>query len=139
VIVLDTNVLSELMRPAPSRRVVAWLDLLPGPSLFTTCVTQAEIWYGVFVLPAGRRRTAIEAVVSTLFDQDFVGRILAFDSDAALLFARIAADRRRTGRPISQSDAEIAAIARSRGATLATRNTSDFEGCGIRLIDPWRA
>lgn len=139
MILLDTNVVSELMRPAPSARVVAWVSRQPGGSLYTTSVTQAEILYGVRLLPAGRRRRALETAVQALFREDFASRVLAFDGGAAPSYAQIAADRRRSGRPISQLDAQIAAIARAAGATLATRNTGDFEGCGVSLVNPWRA
>ena len=139
MIVLDTNVLSELMRPTPARRVVAWVAAQPVQSLYTTSVTQAEILHGVALLPSGRRRRAFEAAAEAMFREDFAGRILPFASDAASPYARIAVDRRRVGRPISQFDAQIAAIARSTGATIATRNVTDFAGCGVELVDPWHA
>jgi len=137
VIVVDTNVLSELMKPRPARRVVLWLNSQPTASLFTTSVTQAEILHGVMLLPEGRRRAAIEAAIQVMFEEDFAGRVLAFDSEAALPYARIASERRHAGRPISQFDAQIAGIAQSRGATVATRNVADFDGCGVTVIDPW--
>ena len=137
MIVVDTNVLSELMRPRPARKVVGWLNSQPTASLFTTSVTQAEILHGVMLLPAARRRAAIEAAVAVMFEGDFAGRVLAFDSEAASPYARIASERRHAGRPISQFDAQIAAIAQSRGASVATRNVADFEGCGITVVDPW--
>lgn len=139
MILLDTNVLSELIKPKPARRVVTWLDAQPSASLFTTSVTQAEILHGMMLLPHGRRRTAIQEAVVAMFEQDFAGRVLAFDSEAALPYALIAAARRSAGRPISHFDAQIAAIAQSRGAAVATRNVSDFEGCGVAVIDPWAA
>ena len=139
MIILDTNVLSELMRPAPDGLVVQWMDTQPNASLFTTTVTQAEILYGVSVLPAGKRKQGLAAAVDAMFEQDFKGRVLPFDSPAAVAFAAICADRVRLGRPISQFDAQIAAIVRSRGAALATRNTPDFAECGIQVIDPWQA
>ena len=139
MIVLDTNVLSELMRPAPDGLVVQWMDTQPNASLFTTTVTQAEILYGVSVLPAGKRKQGLAAAVDAMFEQDFKGRVLPFDSPAAVAFAAICADRVRLGRPISQFDAQIAAIVRSRGAALATRNTPDFAECDIHVIDPWQA
>jgi len=135
--ILDSNVLSELMRPSPWPEVEAWVASQPMMSLFITTVTQAEILYGILLLPAGRRREDLSAAVDGLFGVDFAGRILPFDCDAAKAFADISAARRSLGRPISQFDAQIAAITRSRDAALATRNTSDFEGCGIRLINPW--
>jgi predicted nucleic acid-binding protein len=137
MIVLDTNVISELMKPAPAGSVAEWIAAQPAASLFTTSITQAEILHGIMLLPAGRRRAAVEAAAEEMFKDEFGGRILPFGSDAAEPYARLAADRRRVGRPISQFDAQIAAIARSTGAALATRNVTDFEGCGVKLIDPW--
>lgn len=137
MIVLDTNVLSELMKPAPAESVVRWMAAQPATSLYTTSITQAEIFHGIMLLPSGRRRNAFEAAAEAMFNEDFTGRILPFGSDAARPYARIAADRSRSGRPISQFDAQIAAIARSTGAAIATRNTSDYEGCGVKLVNPW--
>ena len=139
MILLDTNILSELMRPAPTESVVRWMATQPATSLYTTSITQAEIFHGIMLLPAGRRRTAFEAAAEAMFDQDFHGRILAFGSDAARPYARIAAERRRAGRPISHFDAQIAAIARSAGAAVATRNAADYDGCGVKVINPWEA
>ena len=138
MIILDTNVLSELMRPAPATKVVAWVTAQPTPSLFTTSITQAEILLGLMLLPPGRRRSALEAAAMAMFAEDLGGRILGFGADAARPYAQIASDRRRAGRPISHFDAQIAAIARVNGATIATRNVPDFEGCSIKLVDPWR-
>jgi toxin FitB len=102
-------------------------------------VTEAEMRFGMALLPDGKRRDQLVEAVEGLLTADFAGRILPFDSAAAFFYARIAADRRRAGRPISQFDAQIASIARSRAATLATRNVSDFAGCGVQLVNPWRA
>lgn len=137
MIILDTNVLSEVMRPLPTADVLRWLAAQPASRLFTTTITQAEILYGLELLPRGKRRAALESAVEAMFEEDFANRILPFDSDAARVFPPIAASRRALGRPITQSDAQIAAIARSRGAALATRNTGDFEHCGILVLDPW--
>lgn len=137
MIILDTNVLSEALRPRPEPRVIEWLASQATASLFVTTVTQAEILYGIAILDPGRRREDLYASAVAMFAEDFAGRILGFDTDAAPAFAAIAAERRQAGRPISQFDAQIAAIARSRGAALATRNQRDFETCGIELIDPW--
>jgi toxin FitB len=137
VIVVDTNVLSELMRPAPTTRVVSWVEAQPPRSLYVTSITQAEILHGVLLLPAGRRRSSIEAAARAMFETEFAGRVLPFGSDAAAPYARIAVERRRAGRPISHFDAQIAAIASVTGATLATRNVADFQRCGINVVDPW--
>ena len=139
MIVLDTNVLSELFRPVPSKSVVEWLAAQEPPSVFITTVTQAEILYGVEVLPDSRRRTRLGAAIEKVFASEFHGRILPFDEDAARLFPKIVAGREALGRPISQLDAMIAAVARSRRAALITRNTADFEHCGIRIVNPWTA
>ena len=138
MIILDTNVLSELMRAKPAAAVVAWIAEQPTAGLYTTAVTQAEILHGLMLLPPGRRRRALEAAASAMFAEDFEGRILGFDSDAAAPYARIAAERRRAGRPISHFDAQIAAIAQSAGAGVATRNVADFDGCGVRVVNPWQ-
>ena len=137
MIVLDTNVVSELMKPQPAERVVAWVAAHSPGSLYTTNITQAEILHGVMLLPPSRRRRAIEAAAEAMFREEFANRLLPFGSDAALPYALIAVDHRRAGRPISQLDAQIAAIARCTGATVATRNTADFESCGIELVNPW--
>jgi hypothetical protein len=137
VIVIDTNVLSEALLPAPSVAVLAWMEGQALEAAFTTTITEAELLFGIARLPEGRRRNALEAVVLRLLTERFAGRILPFDSAAAREFADIAAGRRRLGRPISEPDARIAAITRSRGAALATRNTKDFIDCGINLINPW--
>ena len=137
MIVLDTNVLSELMKSQPDKSVVRWIGENQATSLFITTLTQAEILYGLEILPAGKRRTALKKAAKAMFELDFAGRILPFDTNAAQLFATIAAERRKIGRPISQIDAQIAAIARSHNATLVTRNVDDFEECGIEIINPW--
>jgi predicted nucleic acid-binding protein len=139
VIVLDTNVLSETIRPVPDSGVMRWLEAEPPGSLFATAVTEAELLYGARLLPAGRRRQALEHALRQLFVEDFAGRMLSFDSAAADAFATIAAGRRRLGRPIATFDAQIAAIARAHGATVATRNVGDFEACGVRIVNPWNA
>ena len=137
MILLDTNILSELMRSVPEKRVEPWFADQPDASVFISAITEAELRYGVALLPPGRRRSALAAVVEDMLGEDFTGRILPFDSAAAGVFAEIAANRRLSGRPITQADAQIAAIARSRGAALATRNLPDFQGCGIEVINPW--
>jgi toxin FitB len=137
MIVLDTNVISELMRPTPDARVMAWMAQQPMAGLFTTTVTQAEILYGLALLPQGRRRDDLVVAAQQMFDVDLAGRVLSFDIDAAMIYAEIAAGRRRIGKPISQIDAQIAAVARSRGAQLATRNVPDFVDCGIVVVNSW--
>ena len=137
MIILDTNVLSELLRPDPARQVERWLAALDGTKVYFTTVGEAELRHGVAILPAGKRRNALSTAIEGLLEEDFRDRILSFDRPAARAYATIAAERRAAGRPISQFDCQIAAIARAHEATVATRNTSDYEGCGIALIDPW--
>lgn len=138
MIVLDTNVLSEVLRPAPETRVLEWIDSQPRPSLFTTAITRGELFYGIRLLPRGQRRDGLLEAVRAIFEQDLAGQVLSFDQEAADIYAEIASSRKHAGRPISQFDAMIAAISRSRGAALATRNVRDFADCGITLIDPWQ-
>lgn len=116
MIVLDTNVLSELLRPAPDAKVAAWLSAQPRSSLFTTAITRGEMLYGAFLLPEGRRKNKMHQEVTAIFSIDMAGRVLAYDSDAAEVYAAITVERRSGGRPISQSDAMIAGIVRSHGA-----------------------
>ena len=137
MIVLDTNVVSELMRPSPAPAVEQWVATRPAASLFFSAVGEAELRYGVAILAAGRRRAALASAIEAMLREDFAGRVLPFDSAAARTYAEIAASRRATGRPVAQADVQIAAIARSRGMALATRNVRDFEGMGIELLDPW--
>ena len=137
MIILDTNVLSELMRPNPSPKVVAWVAKQPAPNLCTTSITEAEIFFGIELLAKGRRREKLLAAADAMFAQDFAGRIFGFESDAARVFSKIAAQRRALGRPISHADAQIAAIARVQDAKLATRNVLDFQDCGLQVVDPW--
>jgi predicted nucleic acid-binding protein len=139
ITILDTNVVSEPMLALPSAVVQTWWSQQQPGTLFITAVTVAEVLYGIELLPHGKRRAALLAGAELMFGKVLAGRVLPFDEDAARAFAAIAANRRGTGRPITDLDAQIAAIARSRGATLATRNTADFEGCGIRLVNPWLA
>jgi predicted nucleic acid-binding protein len=135
--ILDTNVLSELMRPKPSPRVVAWVAKQPATELFTTSVTEAEIFYGIELLTKGKGREGLLVAAEAMFVEDLAGRVFGFESDAARIFSKIAAERRALGRPISHADAQIAAIARVRSAKLATRNFEDFEDCGVDVVDPW--
>ena len=137
MIVLDTNVVSELMRDSPQQAVLAWFRDQPASNLFVTTVTEAEILTGIAILPDGRRRRGLSEAAARVFAVLFAGRVLVFDSDAANIYAEIFAQRHATGRPISQADCQIAAIAHSRGASIATRNVTDFEGIEVELIDPW--
>ena len=137
MIILDTNVLSELMRPKPTPRVVAWIAKQPATELFTTSITEAEIFYGIELLTKGKRRDGLLTAAEAMFAEDLAGRIFGFESGAARAFSKIGAHRRALGRPISHADAQIAAIAQVRGAKLATRNVADFAGCGLDVVDPW--
>ena len=137
MIVLDTNVLSEVLRPVPESKVLTWLSSQPRLSLFTTTVTRGEVLFGLRLLPEGQRRLGLWAAALAIFDEDSSGQVLSFDSGAADAYAEIAANRRSAGKPISQFDAMIAAISRSRGASLATRNVRDFANCGITVVNPW--
>ncbi|HKV23718.1 MAG TPA: type II toxin-antitoxin system VapC family toxin [Candidatus Acidoferrum sp.] len=138
MIVLDTNVLSELMRAEPNARVAAWIAQQAGADLFTTAITEAEIFYGIELLVKGKRRDSLLAAAEAMFAEEFAGRVLGFGSEAARHFAGVAAHRRAMGKPISHADAQIAAIASAHGAKLATGDGADFEECGVAVIDPWR-
>jgi toxin FitB len=137
MVILDTNVLSELMRPKPSASVLAWIAKQPEAELCTTSITEAEIFYGIEVLPKGKRREHLTTAAEVVFAEDFSGRVYGFDSAAARAFSKIASSRRTSGRPISQSDAQIAAIAKAKRAKVATRDVKGFEQCGVDVVDPW--
>ncbi len=138
MIVIDTNVLSELMRPSPDPRVVAWIaQVMPGEAT-TTAITMAEIDQGIQRLPRGRRRAGLEEIFRSLL-VDIAHDVLPFDREAAGHYALISRRRETAGRPIDQLDCMIAAICASRSATLATRNERDFEGSGIDVTNPWTA
>jgi predicted nucleic acid-binding protein len=137
VIVLDTNVLSELMRREPEPRVVGWFRHLPGGSLYTTAITRAELLFGVGLLPNGKRKAALSEAVAAIFAIDLNGRVLPFDIEASDHFAQVACQSRAQGLVMSDADARIEAIASSRGAQLATRNVADFAACGVPLLNPW--
>ena len=137
MIVLDTNVLSELFRPTPSAQVVDWLALQDSAKVYFTAVGEAELRHGVALLPQGKRHDELSKAIDAILDEDFRNRVLPFDRPAAEAYALIAAERRAAGRPISQFDCQIAAIVRTYQATIATRNTADFEGCGINILNPW--
>lgn len=138
VILLDTNVISELMKPNPDPQVEAWATGEPVADFFITTITEAELRYGIALLPKGRRRDKLVAAMEAMLGEDFAERILPFDRSAAAAYAGIAAARRQAGHRIAQFDAQIAAIANSHQAILATCNTEDFQGCGITVIDPWK-
>jgi hypothetical protein len=138
VIILDTNVISELARQLPDSGVLAWLDSLEISEVATTAVTAAELRYGVARLPDGHRKRELTAVIRGILAEDFYGRVLPFDEHASVRYAEIVTGRERIGRTIGVADAQIAAICGDSGATLATRNTPDFEETGIELIDPWK-
>jgi toxin FitB len=138
VIILDTNIISELARQIPDSGVLAWLDSLEISEVATTAVTAAELRYGVARLPDGHRRRELTVMIRGILTEDFYGRVLPFDERASVRYADIVTGRERIGRPIGVSDAQIAAICRDSGAILATRNTPDFEETGIELIDPWK-
>lgn len=137
MIVLDTNVLSALMRDTPDPRVVDWLDHQPVESVWTTSVIVFEIRTGIELLTPGRRRKRLDEAFSQLLDEDFDGRVQSFDLTAAIAAGTIAASRQRAGLMVEVRDVQIAGVAASRRATVATRNTRHFEGTGIDLVNPW--
>lgn len=136
MIVVDTNVTSELMKPAPSPAVVSWVRNRDAARLYTTSITLAEIGYGIERLPGGRRKVLVKAAADEVFSA-FASNVLAFDAEAAREYGLIVARRERAGTPIDGFDAQIASICRARDASLATRNGKDFENTGVDLIDPW--
>jgi len=138
MILLDTNVVSEFMRILPAPEVQSWIRSLPPSGLFISAVTEAELRLGLELLTPGKRRDGLAAALESMLALDFAGRVLPFDQTAAIAFAKIVADRRKSGRPITQFNAQIASIARCRGAALATRHIEDFADCGIRVINPWQ-
>lgn len=137
MIVLDTNVLSEIMRAKPDPAVLAWLDAQPPDDLWLNSVVAAELLYGVARLPEGARKQQLALAVSAMLEQDFAGQILSFDLNAASVYAVMLAERERIGQSMAMADAQIAAICLSREAKLATRNTRHFEGFGLTLMNPW--
>ncbi len=139
MVMIDTNIVSELMRAEPSAEVLSWMDEQTPRELFVTAVTEAEVRTGIALLPEGRRRRGLAEACERAFGSLFAGRVLPFDSDAARTYAEIAAARRVLGRPVSQADCQIAAIARSRGMAVATRNVRDFGDMGIDIFNPWDA
>ena len=139
MILLDTNVISELMRSEPAQMVLDWFGKHDAADLFISAITEAELRTGVAILPEGQRRDRLQLAIDAMIDQDFQGRVLPFDSPSAKAYAEIAAQRRAAGRPVAEADCQIAAIARATDAPIATRNVKDFDGCGVRVINPWNA
>jgi predicted nucleic acid-binding protein len=137
VIVLDTNVMSELMRLKPSAAVVGWVDRQPADEVWLTAIALAELLYGIGRLPDGGRKATLAAQLEAMVADDFDHRVAAFDEMAAVHYADIVVVRERNGRPISAADAQIAATCRSHGALLATRNVDDFADTGITIANPW--
>lgn len=135
--ILDTNVVSESMRPVPEPVIASWVAARAASSLYLTAIGEAELRFGLAVMPSGKRRDGLAAGLERMLRTGFANRIPPFDSAAARAYAEIATARRATGRPISQSDGQIAAIAQARGMAVTTRNVRDFEDTGIALIDPW--
>jgi toxin FitB len=141
VIVVDTDVISELMRGEPHPAVLAWVAAQPRALLYTTHINQAENLYRIAALPEGRRRAALAAAATAtaMFAEDFAGRILPFEAGAAARYPEIVLARRQAGNPIEKFDALIAATALAAGASIATRDIGGFAGCGLTVIDPWTA
>ena len=137
MIILDTNVVSELMRPEPSPMIAAWVGQQPTRSLFLTAIIEAELRFGIEILPPGSRKARLAAILERMLEAGFANRILPFDSGAAQAYAVIASTRRRLGRPIAQADAQIAAIAKARRMVIATRNVQDFEYASVETVNPW--
>ena len=137
MIVFDTNVVSELMLPRPAARVVDWFVRQEATRLYLSTITEAELRFGIEILPVGQRRERLRIALERVLRDGFDGRVLSFDRVAAQVYGTIAAARRSVGRPINHADCQIAAIAHSRGASVATRDATDFEGCGIEVINPW--
>ena len=139
MIILDTNVLSALMRTVPDAHVVAWLDRQPAESVWITSITLFEAYLGLALLPSGRRRRTLEGAFARLLQEDLENRVLDFDSAAATEAASLAAARQKNGRPVDLRDTQIAGIALARRATLATRNVRHFRDLRILIVDPWAA
>jgi predicted nucleic acid-binding protein len=139
LILLDTNVVSELMRAAPSPQVLNWLNIQSAQETWLCSVVAGELLYGLARLPDGFRKQQLTQALSHMLSDEFQGRVLPYDLEAAVILADLVAQRERLGQPIALADAQIAAIALAHQALLATRNTKDFEGLGLKLINPWLA
>ncbi len=135
--VLDTNVVSELMRSEPDAAVLAWLNDQPADTLWLNSVVVSELLYGIARLPDGKRRAQLAQAVQAMLAEDFSGRVLPFDLEAAVVYADLVAMRERQGQPVDMADGQIAAICLAHGASLATRNTKHFDGLGLTLLNPW--
>lgn len=136
---LEADVLGELMRAEPAQAVLDWFAQHDATDLYISSVTEAELRAGAAYLPKGQRRDRLQQAIDAMIEQDFNGRILPFDTIATRPYAQIAVARRASGRPIAEADCQIAAIAASIGAPMATRNVRDFDGCGVAVINPWNA
>ena len=137
MLVVDTNVLSELMRPTPDPVIASWVAKRTTSSLHLTAISEAELRFGLAIMPPGRRRDGLAEGLKRMLRTGFANRVLPFDSAAASSYAEIAAARRAMGRPMPEADCQIAAIARSRDMAVVTRNVRDFADAGIDVIDPW--
>ena len=137
MILLDTNIISEMMKPIPNTRVIRWIDQQNVTQLFITTITIAEISYGINVLPRGNRRSILESAFNKAIKESFMHRILFFDDSAAHFYGKIMGERKKLGRPMSILDGQIAAIGRTHECAIATRNIHDFENCGLKLINPF--
>ena len=137
MIVLDTNVGSEMMRPAPDPSVLNWLNTQVAEELWLNSVVVSELLFSIARLPAGARKRQLAETFAAMLEQDFAGRILPFDLEAAVIYAELAAGGEAKGRPVDMADAQIAAICLAQGAMLATRNLKHFEGLGLVLVNPW--
>ncbi|MFC1592033.1 type II toxin-antitoxin system VapC family toxin [Thermodesulfobacteriota bacterium] len=137
MIIVDTNVISEMMKPSPAPHVSAWLDQQETADLFITTVTIAEISYGLNALPKGYRRSDLEEAFHNAVNEGFQHRILSFDEPAAYAYGNLMAQRKAAGRPLGVCDGQIAAIARLHSHAIATRNIRDFADCNLELINPF--
>jgi predicted nucleic acid-binding protein len=139
MILLDTNVLSELMRAKPAPEVVAWIDSQPTSQLYISAITVAEILYGIARMADGKRKQSLLALATLMFDEGFAGRILSFDADAAIHYAGLAAESEAKGTVVDMADCQIAAIAVLHDAQVATRNVRHFDYLGVAIVNPWQA
>jgi predicted nucleic acid-binding protein len=139
MIILDTNVISETFRPVPDLAVAGWLRDQPRSRVFVTSVNKAELLTGLALMGDGRRKQALAYAIERFFEESLVTPVLGFEETAAVQYARIYSQRRKSGRPISEMDCEIAAIALTYGYAVATRNVDDFENCGVGIVNPWDA